>query len=73
MSTATDPQTGIIHDLADRDSRAPLQVRTLCGKDARGWSTAVTLPQTLGLALFCEDCKPWYDDGDTPLWARCER
>ena len=46
--TATDPN-GIIHKLDAAGT-------TLCGRDAAGWSRAVTVAQLTGLALFCEAC-----------------
>lgn len=47
--TATDPATGIVHELAGNV--------TLCGKDATSWSRAVTEAQQKGLVLFCDPCK----------------
>ena len=48
MNTATD-NDGIVHQLNGNV--------TLCGRDATGWSRAVTQLQSMGLVIFCEECK----------------
>lgn len=53
--TATDTY-GVVHDLAGRDPENPTAMTTLCGQDARGWSTHVTDQQRMGLVIFCPVC-----------------
>lgn len=45
---ATDPH-GIVHNLADDHM-------TVCGRNADGWSRAVTIPYLAGLYIGCGDC-----------------
>ena len=46
--TATGPD-GVVHQLDGQ--------MTKCGKNAAGWSRAVTGLQLAGLVIFCPDCE----------------
>jgi hypothetical protein len=48
VNTATD-HDGVVHQLNGNV--------TLCGRDATGWSRAVTKFQAAGLVIFCEACR----------------
>lgn len=48
--TATEPGTGIVHQLTE-------PYKTACGKNATGWLTEVTILQTLDLVVHCEACQ----------------
>ena len=58
--TATEPGTGIVHQICrpgENDTPQAYGWVTLCGQDATLWSQAVTPAQLAGLVLFCGACR----------------